>query len=244
MRRRRAHAQPVEKDVDKLRMNCAKVAISSTEKFKIDAFYCSKNADSLPVFAPARESTGERQDACKASLKAPARAPIRKGRRQVKQTSDPPGRQVLLRASRPSEARSPVRSKRLSRKMRRSGEGLVRSRATPGPGRLGDPARGADRPVPSSGTGCRSGWSDGGRHGSASCGAAAEPVGNGWRCGVRAGSTRARDRKVPPPRSLVAPCGEWRRRRPRRHVRAVVGRGAAGLRPFAPRRQAVSRPDT
>lgn len=36
-----------------------------------------------------------------------------------------PGRLKLLRASRPSEARSPVRSERLSRKMQRSGEGLV-----------------------------------------------------------------------------------------------------------------------
>jgi hypothetical protein len=60
----------VEKDGDKSRMNCAEVAISSTEKFKFPPFYCSDESDSLPIFLSASESTGERQDVCKARLKA------------------------------------------------------------------------------------------------------------------------------------------------------------------------------
>jgi hypothetical protein len=60
----------VEKSVDKPRMNCAKVGFSSTEKFKFDGFYCSKAADSLPVFPSARESTGERKNFCEARLQA------------------------------------------------------------------------------------------------------------------------------------------------------------------------------
>jgi hypothetical protein len=72
-RRNAAIAVPeplVEKSVDKTRMNCAEVAISSTEKFKFAPFYCSGRRNSLPIFHPARESTGERQDFCEARLKA------------------------------------------------------------------------------------------------------------------------------------------------------------------------------
>jgi hypothetical protein len=54
----------VEKSGDKRRMNCAEVAISSTEKFKFSPLYCSGDRDSLPIFHPARESTGERKHAC------------------------------------------------------------------------------------------------------------------------------------------------------------------------------------
>jgi hypothetical protein len=60
----------VEKSGDKLRMNCAEVAISSTEKFKFSPFYCSRERDSLPIFHSARESTGERKHACEACMKA------------------------------------------------------------------------------------------------------------------------------------------------------------------------------
>jgi hypothetical protein len=69
-RSRCARKSAVEKGGDKSRMNCAEVAISSTEKFKFPPFYCSEDFDSLPIFHPARESTGERQDVCKARLKA------------------------------------------------------------------------------------------------------------------------------------------------------------------------------
>ena len=70
LRRQPTARVAVEKSVDKPRMNCAKVAFSSTEKIKLDGFYCSKAADSLPVFASARESTGERKNFCEARLQA------------------------------------------------------------------------------------------------------------------------------------------------------------------------------
>jgi hypothetical protein len=40
----------VEKIVDKPRMNCAELSISSTEKFKLARFYCLSAAQSLPIF--------------------------------------------------------------------------------------------------------------------------------------------------------------------------------------------------
>lgn len=160
----------VEKTGDKSRMNCAKVVISSTEKFKLEPFYCSRAPDSLPIFHPARESTGERKSDLRSppeSLSQGARPRGRVAGKADERSSGAAGVSSGLTVF-GSQVAGPVG--RLSRKTRRSGEDLALLARDARAWAAGRSARDADHQSRRAARDAAPVESDGGRHGGASRG--------------------------------------------------------------------------
>lgn len=140
-------------------------------KIQIGALLLFEGCVIFANVSSARESTGERKTTAEPALKSEPRRPARKGRWQVKQVSNPSGRPALLQASRPSEVRLSVRSRRLSRKTRRSGEGLAPLARDARAWAAGHPARDRRLARARAARDAAPVGSDGGGHGGASRGA-------------------------------------------------------------------------